>query len=131
VLQKTSYGSAEVVSLDKEKLLDELRSIASRLMIMDKKIEEVLLFGSIVRGDYTPDSDIDILIIQRDISQPFLKRADRFRDNFIHLPLDTDIKVYTRAEIEEMRKAENPFIEEALRTSVILAPCRTEVLVGW
>jgi hypothetical protein len=29
VLQKTSYGSVEVVSLDKKKLLDELRSIFS------------------------------------------------------------------------------------------------------
>jgi hypothetical protein len=29
VLQKTSYGSAEVISLDKKKLLDELRSIFS------------------------------------------------------------------------------------------------------
>ena len=33
------------------------------------KVERVILFGSVARGKYEEDSDVDILVVARDVSQ--------------------------------------------------------------
>jgi len=45
-------------------LLERLRSELSRLL--EKQLEAVYLYGSQARGDASPDSDIDILVVLKD-----------------------------------------------------------------
>jgi predicted nucleotidyltransferase len=120
MLRKKSYGSVEVVSLDREQLLAELIKIARRMKEIDPGIVAVRLFGSLARGDYTPESDVDIVVFHQGTSLPFLKRADGYRDLFLPLPLDVDIKVYTRKEAAAMREQNSAFIREVLETGAVL-----------
>ena len=41
--------------------------IKSKLPVLDENIIEIIVFGSFARGDYTPQSDIDLLLITKNI----------------------------------------------------------------
>ncbi|BES81580.1 nucleotidyltransferase domain-containing protein [Pyrodictium abyssi] len=64
-----------------KKLLEEVSRDVKRLVkdleAYSVKVEKVLLFGSIARGDYTEDSDVDLVIVSRDWSQ--LRIEERLR----------------------------------------------------
>ncbi|MDR1168630.1 MAG: nucleotidyltransferase family protein [Heliobacteriaceae bacterium] len=47
--------------MKKEEILDKLREIKP-VLEQNYGISEIGLFGSYLRGDYTPESDIDILV---------------------------------------------------------------------
>lgn len=115
-----SYGSVEISSVDRPALLAALSERAHRLAAAHPEIEEVLLFGSFARGDATPHSDIDLLIVVRSTDTHFLKRADPYRDAFADLPFDTWPLVYTRGELERMQAEGNSFIRAALTEAVRL-----------
>jgi hypothetical protein len=44
----------------------KIKEIAQKIL---KAKVKVLIFGSIVRGDWTPDSDIDILIVSKNFQK--------------------------------------------------------------
>ena len=117
MLQKRSSGSVEVTSIDKPALLNELEKIAEKIALTDPKVQTVLLHGSLIQGRYTPESDLDILIIVTESQNPFLTRRDEFLDLFLALPMDVDIKVYTEQEIQEMQRSGNAFLKGVLSNS--------------
>lgn len=118
MLQRKSSGSLKILSVDKEKLIRELKKIAQRLK-KEKNAERVLLFGSFAKGNFTPSSDLDILIVVKRSDLPFIKRRDEFAPYFEHLPFDANILIYTE---DELKKIENrPFIKEILNYSVELS----------
>jgi hypothetical protein len=41
---------------------------------------------------WVPESDIDVLILVETARETFLKRTDAFRDFFLPLPMDVDLK---------------------------------------
>ncbi len=52
---------------NKEKLKEILSIIESEFRkLYCEKVRRILLYGSYARGDYDPESDVDILIITRD-----------------------------------------------------------------
>lgn len=60
-------------------MLKEWRAWAERVARAAKRIlprSEVYVLGSVVRGDYTGGSDIDILIVSDGIPEGLLKRAE-------------------------------------------------------
>jgi len=89
-----------------------------RRIVEDYEPEKIILFGSLARGDYHELSDIDMIIIKR-TRKRFL---DRIGD--VLLLNDTDMHlecfVYTPEEFSKMIEEENPFIEEALKSGVVL-----------
>lgn len=102
MLQTRSYGSVEITSIDRDALLAELGRSAERLSREFPEVEKVLLFGSFARGDHTPESDVDLLLIVSRTEVPFLERSDRYRDFFLGIPLDVNLTVYTRGEADRM-----------------------------
>ncbi len=120
MLRRRSSNSVEVTSIDRERLLPELESIAARIGANDPTVCEVRLYGSLLSGDFTPHSDLDLLIIVFDSELGFLQRSDAYREHFLPIPLDTDIKVYTLREISKMKDQGNPFIREIQVTSRVL-----------
>jgi len=68
--------------------------------------EQIYLFGSHARGDAHGDSDVDLLIVER---EPFGPRRSRFREiNRIHRVLSsfripTDMLVYSSEEFAKWR----------------------------
>jgi predicted nucleotidyltransferase len=119
MLRTQSYGTAEVTSVDRDALLAELKRSAERLGREAPEVEEIHLFGSFARGDYTPESDVDLLVVVDRCEMPFLERSDPYRDFFAGVPFDVNLTVYTRDEVHRLRRDESGFLSrvsaEALR----------------
>lgn len=81
--------------------------------------ERIILFGSRARGDNRPDSDIDLLIIQKS-SQPRYRRAAPIRRAIVGLVPSKDIVVYTPEEVEEWRSVPNAFVMTAISQGKVL-----------
>jgi predicted nucleotidyltransferase len=111
----------QIESVDRPELLAAVRERAARLCRDHPEIEEILLFGSLARGGFTPASDIDLLVIVERSDTPFLKRADPFRDIFADLPFDVFPLVYTRDEVDRMQREGSSFLRSALDGAVSLA----------
>lgn len=110
MLQTRSFGSVEVTSVDRDALLAELARSAERLGREAPEVEEVQLFGSFARGDHTPESDVDLLIVVSRSEARFLERADAYRDAFQAIPLDVNLAVYTAAEAARLRRDRSSFL---------------------
>jgi predicted nucleotidyltransferase len=82
------------------------------------RICKIILFGSLAKGDYHELSDIDMLVIKK-TKKRFLERIGD-----VLMLNDTDMClecfVYTPEEFAKMIEEENPFIEEALKSGVVL-----------
>jgi len=72
------------LTLINKKIWEERKEYFENYLEWGKKIKEiakkflgtkvtVLIFGSIVRGDWTPESDIDVLIISNKLSKNWIK----------------------------------------------------------
>ena len=98
----------------------DLREILDRIVgIADP--DRVVLFGSAARGDATPNSDIDLLVIE-DSPLPRHRRSIPLYAALADLPLDVDaeVVVYTPAEVEEWQNAGAAFVTTALREGTVL-----------
>ncbi len=92
-----------------------LRKGVSALKEKEPRVKRVLLFGSFARGDYTPHSDIDLLLELDRIDLPFPERAERFRYCFDKIPFDINLLVYSSEELRQMKRQGNLFIRDILR----------------
>ncbi len=79
----------------------------------------VILFGSRARGDYTPWSDYDILIIA-DFQSPYLERLKEVLDILKDVKIPIEPHPYTLEEAIRMLKNGNPTIYDALDEGIIL-----------
>jgi predicted nucleotidyltransferase len=104
MLQQISSGSVKIISLNRDKLLPTLRTVARQIKSEHSAVRDVRLFGSIARGDHVGTSDVDILIVLADLPDQELptgaKRALPFYRYFA-LPIGVDLLVYTDAEIKK------------------------------
>ena len=114
MLHIKSSDGVTIKSVQYDALLHALTCAAKRIKEAYPTVARVLLFGSFVKGNYTPESDVDVVIIVKQIDEPFIKRGDAFMKFFTHVPFDLNIMVYTEAEIEKMLGAENLFIQTVL-----------------
>jgi predicted nucleotidyltransferase len=85
------------------------------------KPRKIVLFGSRARGEHRPNSDIDLLVIE-DSPLPRHRRSIPLYAALADLPLDvdTEVVVYTPAEVEEWRGASAAFVTTALREGKVL-----------
>jgi predicted nucleotidyltransferase len=85
------------------------------------KPKKIVLFGSRARGDHRPNSDIDLLVIE-DSLLPRHRRSIPLYAALADLPLevDTEVVVYTPAEVKEWSSASAAFVTTALREGMVL-----------
>ena len=88
-----------------------------RRRLADMGVQKAILFGSLARGDVTPFSDLDLIIVQ-DTDARFLDRLEPFYAE-LDLRVDADILVYTPEELAELQTW-NPFIQQALREGEVI-----------
>ncbi len=116
----TSSDSVKIISLDREKLLVELRRIAVELRAAHPEVAEVRLFGSLARGDHTGTSDVDVLIVLQ-----WTDKTDPFQRILTFLPYFTldrgaDLLVYTQSELERRLAANDRFLRRVWSESILL-----------
>jgi predicted nucleotidyltransferase len=92
----------------------ELTIFVSELRRHHPEIERVIVFGSLVRGDAVPGSDVDLLLVLRESNLSFLDRIPHYLPS--RFPVGVDVFPYTREEFERMIGDGNPFVREALET---------------
>ena len=82
--------------------------------------EQIVLFGSLARGDASEHSDIDLIVI-KDTDLP---RQERRSECEAHLPkmleVGVDVIVYTPGEVERMIDRRSPFLAAAFTDGVVV-----------
>jgi uncharacterized protein len=66
------------------------------------QIDELALFGSVVRDDFQPDSDIDVMVKFNAQSHPTFASLDRMEDELKSI-LGRDVDLITRKGVESSR----------------------------
>ena len=102
-----------------EEILDEI----VETLVQEIAPEQIYLFGSRARGNARPDSDIDLLIVER---EPFGTNRSRRRElarirralSLFRVP--KDILVYSQDEMAKWQHAVNHIISHCLREGKLL-----------
>jgi len=101
------------------KVIDEM----AQRMVREVDPQRTLLFGSWVRGDARADSDVDLLVVER---EPFGEQrgrrpeAARIWRCLSDFRMPTDILVYSVGEIEQWRGCRHHVIGKALMEGKVL-----------
>ena len=119
MLQEQLFGSVKVLSVNLEQLIKALKDASFQIKEQIEGVESLYLFGSFARGDYTPHSDIDLLIIVSQTERPYLERRDQFID-FFNVPFDVNPVVYTSGEIKKMRAEGSMFLRNIWNEAIQL-----------
>ena len=82
------------------------------------KPDLVILFGSTVHGDFSEDSDVDLLIIKDTKKSPIWRRVEVRKILSTEIPLD--VVVYTNNEFKKLRESGSAFIREILTKGEII-----------
>lgn len=98
-------------------VLDALPEIIRRL-VEAAQPEKIILFGSWAKGTNRSDSDVDLLVIEK---EPFgaqrsrLQEIGRLERALGRIPFPTDILVYSRDEVERWQSSTHHVISQALK----------------
>ncbi len=85
------------------------------------KIDEILLFGSVARGNYTNESDIDILVItNRDRYDMLRKLSEISFDIMLKYRNYISVKTLSAEEFNKLQRMNSSFIRNILKEGVIL-----------
>jgi predicted nucleotidyltransferase len=97
-----------------------IQTAARRLMEAAQSPTRVILFGSHARGDASHDSDVDFLVIEREVADRFQETL-RLRRALRPLRLPVDVVVVTEAHVREWGEVRNTMLHAALREGRVLA----------
>jgi predicted nucleotidyltransferase len=100
-MPEASSSFAEVGWLDRDQVIRALRRAVAEAKTRYPEIVAVYLFGSLVQGTWTADSDADVLVVVRGVFHNF---SDSCRYQIYTPAIPTDSLVYTEADFERLRR---------------------------
>jgi len=117
-MPELSSSFAEVRFLDYDQVLADLRQAVSEAKAAHPEIVKVLLFGSLAQGNWTADSDADLIVVVRREFPDFLSSRVPYQI-FAH-SIPTDSLIYSEREFEQMFRDSESFLAQNLPTAVEL-----------
>jgi predicted nucleotidyltransferase len=96
----------------------EIRDI-TRQIVEKYHPEKIILFGSAARGEFTPDSDVDLVVIKKDVPRYGIERMRELR-RLVKKKVAADFLVYRPEEIAERLKMGDPFVKAVLSEGKVL-----------
>jgi len=109
---------AEVKFLDYDQLLSNLRQAVRAAKAEHPEIVKVMLFGSLVQGNWTADSDADlIVVVRRDFPDFIISRAPY---QIFTPAIPTDSLIYSEREFGQMSADPESFLARNLPTAIEL-----------
>jgi predicted nucleotidyltransferase len=116
-MPKPFSSSVEVRFINRDAVVEDLRRAAAQARASHPEIQRVLLFGSLVRGNWTADSDADlIVVVDRDFPDWLERSRYQIHSKLIH----TDTLVYSQAEFDSLARTPGSFLAENLPFSLEL-----------
>ena len=112
-VRKRSSGSVTVFWLERERLLEALRTAARGIGSQDPNVLKIVLFGSLAEGRATPKSDADILVVLKRSQKPFTERIPEWLEKF-DIGFPVDVFPYTVDELD------TPLAKSALKRGTVL-----------
>jgi len=105
---------------------DDLIREMVETIVREADPDAVILFGSHARGEARPDSDVDLLIVEREPFSP--KRSRRAETARLYLALRKlgaakDLLLYSREEFERFRYSAHHIVGRAQREGKVLHGC--------
>ena len=110
-------SSVEVRFIDREQVIRDLRSAVAEAKQTYPEILRVLLFGSLVDGTWTADSDADLMIVVRKNFSGFFESC-RYQIYTNSIPADS--LVYSEDEFEKLARDPQSFVARNLSTALEL-----------
>jgi len=99
----------------KQKVLDEV----VRRIVQVAQPEKIILFGSAVRGEMGPNSDVDMLVVKSNVTHRGHLAGDIYM-NLIGVGQAVDVIVVTPEDIERYKDAIGLVIKPALREGKVI-----------
>jgi predicted nucleotidyltransferase len=110
-MQRTSSISAEVRFLDRDAVLADLRRVVAEAKALYPEIVKVYLFGSLVDGSWTADSDADLMIVVR---AQFKEFGDSCRYQIYADSIPVDSLVYSESDFTRLAGDPESFVARNL-----------------
>ncbi|MDP1652508.1 MAG: nucleotidyltransferase domain-containing protein [Rhodocyclaceae bacterium] len=102
-----------------DKLLQQMVDI----IVREVDPETIILFGSRARGDARPDSDIDLLIVEKEpfgVGKSRRKESGRLYIALMDIPMSKDLLLYSRDEFDHWKTSPNHVVGRATREGRVL-----------
>ena len=90
-----------------------------RRIVAEFDPDKIILFGSCARGDASPDSDIDLLVLFSEVADPNQRAAELYA-SLVDFPRPMDIVVSTSSRFERYRNVVNTVYWPASREGKVL-----------
>lgn len=91
----------------------ETIDLAVRLLVEAAHPQKIILFGSYARGDETPDSDLDLVVILPSVDNQFSEMI-RLRRTLREIRMPIDVLVYTAEDVRTRGTWPGTALHEAL-----------------
>jgi len=98
--------------------LDYLPEIKRRILGVSDP-EQIILFGSYARGNYGPDSDLDLLVVMKDVKST-RQECNRLRRSLRGLLMPVDILVATPEQLQKHRKTVGLIYRSLLEEGIVI-----------
>jgi predicted nucleotidyltransferase len=108
---------AKVRFIDREQVIADLRGAAASAKQRLPEIAGVFLFGSLAQGNWTADSDADLIVVVR---KDFPNILDRSPYHIHVKSIPTDALVFSQAEFEQLSGDPASFLSRNLRSALEL-----------
>ncbi len=116
-MQNKSWSGAEVRFIDYDQTLRNLRKAVAEAKAAYPEIVKVLLFGSLVNGTWTADSDADLIVVVRKELAGFSSRSPYY---IFAEGIATDSLIYSETEFERLSREPESFLAQNLPTAIEL-----------
>jgi Nucleotidyltransferase domain len=116
-MPETSWRGAEVRFIDYDQVMRDIRQAVADAKVRLPEIARVFLFGSLVQGTWTADSDADLIVVVRKALSDFSSRSPYY----IFAPgIATDTFIYSETEFAQLSRDPSSFLAQNLQSALEL-----------
>ena len=103
---------------DEPEAIKHLPEITRRIIDVSDP-DQIILFGSYARGDYKPDSDLDLLIIKDQVSSPRDEAARIYRA-LANMLISVDVVVVSKSYVQRYGDLIGTVVRPAIREGKVI-----------
>ncbi len=114
-MPEPSWRGAEVRFIDYDQVLADIHRTVAEAKAAHPEIVKVYLFGSLVAGNWTADSDADLIVVVR---REFTDIFERGNYHISVKSIPTDTVVYSESEFDKLARDPSSFLAQNLTTAI-------------